>query len=146
MSSNRSKGRSFRGALAGAVLGWLGCVAGLGLAGCGRRAGEVPPVQPAPAAARDAGAKLQAVEVGGDNLKTGLSPADTALAARVKEKLVADPRLRGASIDVDAQGGRVTLWGKVDHVEARTAAEQLARQTPGVRSLANLIDVRGGAS
>jgi hypothetical protein len=136
-SSNRSPGTSLRGGIAAAAIAWLG------LAGCGQRPGDMPPSRPAP---QDAGAKLQAVEVGDDSLKTGLAPADAALAARVKEKLATDPRLHGLTIEVDAQGGRVTLWGKVDHAEAKSAAEELARQTPGVRSLANLIDVRGGAS
>jgi hypothetical protein len=112
-------------------------------AACGPRQGESPPRGAAPPAAQSSGAKIQAVEVGDDGLKTGLTPSDAGLASRVKEKLAAEPRLQGMRLEVDAQGGRVTLWGQVDNAEARGAAERLARQTPGAQSVSNLIDVRG---
>jgi osmotically-inducible protein OsmY len=119
-------------------------VASLGaMLACGPRGDAGARRAPAANTGKGAGATLQPVEIGDDGLKPGLAPADAALAARVKEKLAADPRLHGMRLEVDAQGGRVTLWGQVDDRAARSVAEQLARQTSGVRSLSNLLDVRG---
>jgi|HubBroStandDraft_3_1064219.scaffolds.fasta_scaffold01722_3 hypothetical protein len=134
-----------RKARAGLVLALFVVSLGAMLA-CGPRGDADARRAPAPNAGnagKDAGARLQPVEVGDDGLKPGLAPADAALAARVKEKLATDPRLHGMRLEVDAQGGRVTLWGQVDDRGARSAAEELARQTSGVRSLSNLLDVRG---
>jgi hypothetical protein len=57
--------------------------------------------------------------------------------------LAADPHLRSLPIEVDAEAGRVTLWGHVGRAEQRAAAEQVARRTQGVTSVINLIKVVG---
>jgi hyperosmotically inducible periplasmic protein len=107
------------------------------LAACGRARQAAAPVRaaPEPPAAK-------AVEIGAEPLKTGLAPADERLAAQVRARLAADPRLHGMPVEVDAQGGRVTLWGKVERSEDKTAAGQLARGTPGATTVANLIEVQ----
>lgn len=70
---------------------------------------------------------------------------DTAITARVKAKLIADPEINPFHIDVDTVDGRVALNGKVSSQEQRAEAEDLARGTEGVRQVVNLIQVAGQA-
>lgn len=70
---------------------------------------------------------------------------DTAITARVKAKLIADPEINPFHIDVDTVDGRVALNGKVSRREQREEAEDLARGTEGVRAVVNLIQVAGEA-
>jgi len=66
---------------------------------------------------------------------------DATITARVKAKLAADPEVNPFNIDVDTDGGVVTLRGTVEDPEARTEAVKLARGTSGVRSVRNEITV-----
>ena len=70
---------------------------------------------------------------------------DTAITARVKARLIADPEINPFHIDVDTVDGRVALNGKVSRREQREEAEDLARGTEGVRAVVNLIQVAGEA-
>lgn len=66
---------------------------------------------------------------------------DAGITARVKAKLAADGDVNPFNIDVDTNEGVVTLQGRVEKEEARTKAEQLARETDGVRRVINLVKV-----
>jgi hyperosmotically inducible protein len=66
---------------------------------------------------------------------------DAAITAKVKAKLAADGDINPFNIDVDTNEGVVTLQGRVAKEEARTKAEQLARDTDGVRRVINLVKV-----
>jgi len=66
---------------------------------------------------------------------------DAAITASVKAKLAADGDINPFNIDVDTNEGVVTLQGRVEKEEARTKAEQLARETDGVRRVINLVKV-----
>jgi Predicted periplasmic or secreted lipoprotein len=66
---------------------------------------------------------------------------DATITASVKAKLAADGDINPFNIDVDANEGVVTLQGRVEKSEARTKAEQLARDTEGVQRVINLIKV-----
>ena len=66
---------------------------------------------------------------------------DATITASVKAKLAADGDINPFNIDVDTNGGVVTLNGRVAKAEARTKAEQLARDTDGVTRVINLIQV-----
>lgn len=66
---------------------------------------------------------------------------DATITASVKAKLAADGDINPFNIDVDANEGVVTLQGRVEKSEARTKAEQLARDTDGVQRVINLIKV-----
>jgi len=66
---------------------------------------------------------------------------DAAITAKVKAKLAADGDINPFNIDVDSNEGVVTLQGRVAKEEARTKAEQLARDTDGVTRVINLIKV-----
>lgn len=75
------------------------------------------------------------------NRTPGTQVDDAAITASVKAKLAADMDINPFNIDVDANEGVVTLQGRVEKAEARTKAEQLARDTEGVTRVINLIKV-----
>ncbi len=66
---------------------------------------------------------------------------DAAITTAVKAKLAADGDINPFNIDVDTNEGVVTLQGRVEDAAARTKAEQLARETDGVKRVVNLIKV-----
>jgi len=72
---------------------------------------------------------------------TGTKIDDAAITASVKAKLATDGDINPFNIDVDTNEGVVTLQGRVEKEEARTKAEQLARETDGVRRVINLVKV-----
>lgn len=75
------------------------------------------------------------------NRTPGTQVDDAAITAAVKGKLAADTDINPFNIDVDTNEGVVTLQGRVEKEEARTKAEQLARETDGVSRVVNLIKV-----
>jgi BON domain len=134
----RGPGRPVKPALLKMGLLALGLLALPLAAGCGRapRAGVAPA-----GGARGAAGAAKEVEVQEDPVKTGVEAGDAGLAGKVRSRLAGDPRLRHLPIEVDAEGGGITLWGHVGRSEDRAAAEQLARQTPGVTSVIDHIKV-----
>jgi hyperosmotically inducible protein len=73
----------------------------------------------------------------------GTQVDDAAITAEVKAKLATDGDINPFNIDVDTNEGVVTLQGRVEKEAARTKAEQLARETNGVRRVINLVKVGG---
>jgi len=73
----------------------------------------------------------------------GTQVDDAAITAEVKAKLAADGDINPFNIDVDTNEGVVTLQGRVEKTEAKTKAEQLARETNGVKRVINLVKVGG---
>jgi hyperosmotically inducible protein len=90
-----------------------------------------------------------ALERGAEKVQREVGPVvedaldDATISAKVKANLIADPEVRALSIDVDTVDGRVTLNGKVASESQKAEAEKLARITPGVRQVLNLIQVGG---
>jgi osmotically-inducible protein OsmY len=109
------------------------------------------------AGAERAGAALErgaeqagaALERGAETIEREVGPVvedaldDATISAKVKANLIADPEVRALAIDVDTVDGRVTLNGKVSSESQKAEAEKLARITPGVRQVLNLIQVEG---
>jgi hyperosmotically inducible protein len=62
---------------------------------------------------------------------------DDELARAVKARLGRDQRLKGAGIDVRADGGVVTLSGEVPDVRTSARASEVARSVPGVKAVKN---------
>jgi hypothetical protein len=122
-----------------APLAALLLTATLPLAGtaCARHEGAPPPA----AAPRHETSNFKDVEIQEDPVKTGIEAGDAGLAGKVRSRLTGDPQMRGLAIEVDAEAGRVTLWGHVRRAEDRAAAEQLARRTPGVAAVNDLIKI-----
>jgi hyperosmotically inducible periplasmic protein len=73
--------------------------------------------------------------------ESGAARSDSWIALRTKLALVASSPTSGYETDVDAKDGVVTLTGKVDTNEVKTAAEQVARKVEGVRNVNNQLQV-----
>jgi osmotically-inducible protein OsmY len=73
----------------------------------------------------------------------GTQVDDAAITAAVKAKLAADGDINPFNIDVDTNEGVVTLQGRVEKEAARSKAEELARETDGVKRVVNLVKVGG---
>jgi osmotically-inducible protein OsmY len=70
---------------------------------------------------------------------------DSALAAKVKSALGADPALRLLAIDTGVAGGVVTLYGTADTRAHREKAAQVASSVPGVKSVNNQLVIVAGS-
>ncbi len=67
---------------------------------------------------------------------------DAALANRVREAILLDPRISAQDIVITCVDRVVTLSGDVDTPEQRAAAEQVAGAVDGVVRVDNLLYVR----
>ncbi len=73
------------------------------------------------------------------DFSTSLSDATTT--AKVKSKLLWNTRTDGLDISVDTLFGRVTLTGTADSQSSKSLAERIARDTEGVVSVENRLNV-----
>lgn len=71
----------------------------------------------------------------------GATMSDASITASVKSKLLWSEATDGLKINVDTRDGRVTLAGTADTVDGKNAATRLARNTDGVLSVDNRIQV-----
>lgn len=74
---------------------------------------------------------------------TGEYVDDTAITAKVKSKIIAEPSLSAMQINVETMQGVVQLSGFVDQASDKTLASRVAAGVDGVRSVKNSIVVRG---
>lgn len=72
--------------------------------------------------------------------------ADGKMRLAILAALAADDRTASASLRVGVLNGIAHLAGVVDSLDIRSAAEELARQTPGLRGVANRIEAPGAPS
>ena len=66
---------------------------------------------------------------------------DAQLAQEPQEILTKDPELDASEIEVEVEGGAVTLRGVVDSSDARLLAEELVESVTGVREVHNNLKV-----
>lgn len=71
---------------------------------------------------------------------------DSTINARVKIALVQSPKVEAREIDVHTFQGTVTLDGVVDTLAMARWAEQITRDTPGVRTVDNRLQVAAVSS
>ena len=97
-------------------------------------------------ASATAAMKSAATEVGNEAsaamTKAGEALEDGVITTKVKTALLADPDVRGSSIDVDTKNGVVTLKGSAGKASAMDRAAQIARDTGGVKSVDNQMVVK----
>jgi osmotically-inducible protein OsmY len=74
------------------------------------------------------------------------STSDESLRAKILEIFFADSRTNWVNLRVGVLNGIAHLAGTVDSVEMRFAAEEFARQMPGVRGVVNRIEAPGAPS
>ena len=91
--------------------------------------------------ARQAGAKVgEEVAEGANEVERAAS--DAAMTAKIKSKMALDDSVDALDIDVDTTNGVVTLSGAADSEISRNRAVQLARETDGVRSVVDLLNIK----
>lgn len=74
--------------------------------------------------------------------KAGAVMDDASITARIKTALIAEPGLKGLSIDVDTSQNVVSLSGTVGTDAAGTQAADIARRTEGVKDVKNNLVVK----
>ena len=67
---------------------------------------------------------------------------DRNLVCSLTETLVRDPRTNVAVVGITDRDGVITLEGQVGDPDTRAAAEEIARQQPGVVDVVNRLEVR----
>jgi osmotically-inducible protein OsmY len=75
-----------------------------------------------------------------NNGPRGRRRTDESLAEEIREILTADPELEATDIEVEVEGGAVTLRGLVVDSDARLLAEELVETLPGVREVHNRLE------
>jgi osmotically-inducible protein OsmY len=73
------------------------------------------------------------------------SAADTWITTAAKLRLIANSETPGFDINVDTDGGVVTLFGVVDSAQAKRAAEAEVRKVGGVKNVVNDLQVVASA-
>jgi len=74
--------------------------------------------------------------------RTEEAVAAAALTSKIKAKMALDDLVKAADIDVDTDGGVVTLTGDVGSVEEWRRALRIARETAGVTRVEDRLRVR----
>lgn len=116
-----------------------------GLAACGDDPPPPKPVVKAPAPAAPAAPAADAKAAPAKPATEARAGADRALAARVKEALLAEKSLNAHGIEVDAKDGAVTLFGTVENKARREQAAKIAAGVDGTRSIENKLVVVAGS-
>jgi hyperosmotically inducible protein len=91
--------------------------------------------------AREVGAKVGETTAQAAN-QAKEAVADGTLTAKIKSKMALDDLVKASAIDVDTRDGVVTLSGSVGTAAERQRAVQLARETAGVRTVHDRLEVR----
>lgn len=73
----------------------------------------------------------------------GQAMDDSAITARAKGALQADPELNAFKIDVSTSDGVVKLKGDIKSLALRRKAEALVKAVPGVKSIDNQMIITG---
>lgn len=73
---------------------------------------------------------------------TGEYIDDTTITSRVKTSLLQERDIKGGQIHVESMKGEVQLSGFVDSTYEKSRADEIARQTKGVKSVKNSLVVR----
>lgn len=74
-----------------------------------------------------------------ESASLGAAIDDTAITAKIKQRMASDSRVKDAVIDVETNNGVVTLTGSAPDSSAKAAAEELARMAENVRGVDNQI-------
>jgi osmotically-inducible protein OsmY len=69
-------------------------------------------------------------------------PSDADIAQAIVDAAVYDPRVRASDLRPQVASGVVTLRGIVDNLQAKLAADSIARHTVGAREVRDLIQIR----
>jgi hypothetical protein len=126
----------------------LASAVALGLAACEKKPALAP--APAPVAAKPvevppAPPKVEPQAAPAAAQPPAESGADMALASKVKAALAGVKGLESGTIDVQASGGQVKLYGTADNAAVRDQAAKAASAVPGVKAVENHVAVVAGS-
>ena len=71
--------------------------------------------------------------------------SDTEITTKIKAKITGDGDLSPFNINVDTKDGVVTLRGAVKSAHSKAEAERIAKDTTGVKSVHNMLEVESGS-
>lgn len=108
----------------------------LGLTGCEQHSGDSVGRSVDRATAKMESQTSQATD------KVAIAMDDTAITAKVKAAILAEPGLKSLEINVDTKDATVTLSGSVGSDMLRDRAKQIAMTTEGVKNVVDNISVR----
>ena len=74
--------------------------------------------------------------------KTGAYMDDSAITAKVKEKIMADSGLKSFNINVETYNGKVQLSGFVDNQKTVDRAGDAAKAVTGVKDVVNSLQLK----
>lgn len=74
--------------------------------------------------------------------KVAVAADDTAITAKVKAAILAEPGLKSLQINVDTKDATVTLTGNVDNDSLRDRAKQIVMSTEGVKNVVDNLSVK----
>ena len=77
-----------------------------------------------------------------DQQTTGAYIDDSVITTQIKSRMLSDPAVAGTSISVETLNGTVMLSGFAKSESEKAAAERIARDVNGVKSIKNAIAVR----
>ena len=80
------------------------------------------------------------------NLRLDALKSDAEIAGAIKQAAFYDPRVKSFNINASVTNGIATLTGTVDTLNAKLAAEALARNTVGVVAVKDLLQARSAES
>lgn len=94
--------------------------------------------------------RLQIIAAAGDDKDTNLQPVadlsrpDPWITMKIQSQYFLDADVKGHQVNVDTKNGVVTLQGSVASAIEKQQAEQIARDTDGVKRVVNRLTVGGG--
>ena len=91
-------------------------------------------------AAQPAQSSSQSLSQAGD--KIAAAADDTAITAKVKASILAEPGLKSTQINVETKNATVTLSGTVDSDIMRDRAKQIAMSTDGVKNVVDNLNLK----
>lgn len=81
------------------------------------------------------------VETGATGGATIPAEPDPWITVKIQAKYFLDADVKGRQIDVDTKNGVVTLKGTVENTQQKQEAEQIARETEGVKRVVNQLTI-----
>jgi len=116
-------------------------LAGFALVGAGCSDRETAKTSAMP---QNSGTAKSTLPADGAATRAGVAIEDSFITTSVKSAVLAEPGLSSLKIDVDTKDGVVTLSGTVASPDLKTRATQIAKNTSGVRSVVDKLEVKAG--
>ena len=118
--------------------------AALALSACGDRAGNESAGQKVDSAIAKSEQAGAAAKAKAESAAASVAGAvdDASITAAVSTGLARDPGLSAIKIDVDTQGGQVTLSGPAPDAASKARAEEIAKSVKGVNGVDNKLEVK----